>query len=192
MNSNAPPTNPLCQAEQSCLIVIDVQERLAKAIPGKVLGRLVRNVQILVQAAQTLSIPIIVSEQYPSGLGKTLPDIERLLPSDAVRVEKTCFSLARAEEAVKALEETRRKQCVIAGMEAHVCILQSAFELRAAGYQAFVAADATCSRLREGYENALSRLLCGGVPTVETESTLFEWLRDASHPQFKALQALVK
>ena len=173
----------LARAADSALVVIDIQERLAAAMPAR--EPVVRAAGILVEAAARLEVPVLVSEQYPKGLGHTVAELAGKLPAGAVRVEKTSFS------ACGALPLTR-PQAVLAGMEAHVCVLQTALELSAAGHEVFVVADAVCSRAAVNYSNALARMRDAGIVITNTESVVFEWLRDASHEQFRAISKLIR
>ena len=176
----------LLRAADSTLAIIDVQERLAAAMPAEARETVVRNCRILLAAAARLAVPVLVTEQYPKGLGATAAELAGAIPLGAARIEKTCFSCAGA------LDSSARQQVVLAGMEAHVCVLQSALELRAAGRDVFVVEDACCSRNPQNHRNAMDRLRAAGVVAVNTESVLFEWLRDARHEHFKALSALVR
>ena len=182
----------LCNADNSCLVIIDIQTRLTSAMPIKVLARLKRNINILLQGVDKLSIPVLTTEQYPKGLGPTEPEIVDLLPEHALKFEKTCFSCTGAEQFLQQLEKTGRKQVIIVGIEAHVCVLQTAIQLIDAGYQVFVAADGICSRHRENYEASLKRMSNANIVICNTESILFEWLRDANHEHFKELSRLVQ
>lgn len=182
----------LCQASDSCLLIIDVQTRLTAAMPAKVLDRLLRNATLLIKSAAMLSVPVLATHQYPRGLGPLEPQIAGVLPPDCRHFEKTSFSCTGAENFSPALQAQGRKQVVIAGIEAHVCVLQTALDLYEANYQVFVVADAISSRARENYENALQRLQQAGISICNTESVIFEWLRDARHEQFKEIAALVK
>ena len=182
----------LCNNRNSCLVLIDMQIKLTSAMPIKVLARLKRNISILLCAAKTLSIPVLSTEQYPKGLGSTEPEIVDLLPENALKFEKTCFSCTGAEEFMRQLEKTGCKQVILVGIEAHICVLQTAIQLIAEDYQVFVAADAICSRHRENYEASLERMSQANVVICNTESVLFEWLRDAKHEHFKELSRLVQ
>jgi nicotinamidase-related amidase len=173
----------LARAADSALVVIDIQERLAAAMPAR--DAVVRATGILLEAAARLDIPVLVTEQYPKGLGPTVAELTARLPERAVRVEKTCFS------GCSVLPLTRR-QAVLAGMEAHVCVLQTALELAAAGREVFVAQDAVCSRAEANCANALARLAAARVVVTNSESVIFEWLRDAAHEQFRALSKLIR
>ena len=180
-----------CDADSSVLVVVDIQTKLTGVMPVKVLARLQRYTGILIKSANILKIPVFVTEQYPKGLGKLEQDIAVLLANDARRYEKTSFSCAGAAGFEEDLSGTGRKQIVLVGMEAHVCVLQTAMDLQSLGYQIYVVAEAVCSRHRESYETALNRMRQAGVIIVNAESVLFEWLRDAKNPEFKAVQSLV-
>lgn len=184
--------NLLCSAENSCLLIIDIQLRLTAVMPGKVLERLKRNTSLLLKAANLLPVPVFATQQYPDGLGPMEDEIQAVLPKDYNHFDKTCFSCTDVEDFMKALAATGKRQVVIAGIEAHICVLQTAFALQSAGYDVFVVGDAVSSRQRENYENAIQRMQAAGVTICNTESVLFEWLRDAKHPHFKVLSALVK
>lgn len=182
----------LCEADSSALLVIDVQTHLTAIMPTKVLARLQRNMGLLLHAAKLLKIPVFATEQYPQGLGNLEEEIVNLLPEGSLRYEKTSFACTGADNFSADLKASGRKQVILAGMEAHVCVMQTAIELINDGYQVFVAADAICSRHRESYETALLRLHSSGVTVLDSESVLFEWMRDAKNEHFKALQTLLR
>jgi len=177
------PAPALLRAPDSALVIIDIQERLAAVMPER--DAVLRNTALLLEAASRLSVPVMLTEQYPKGLGPTVPDLAAKLPADATRIEKTAFSACGALPLA-------RPQVVLAGMEAHVCVLQTALELAAAGREVFVVADAVCSRTPANYANALDRLRASGIVLTNTESVVFEWLRDAAHEQFRALSKLIR
>lgn len=182
----------LCGASESTLVIVDTQTRLAAAMPDAARARVLNNSGVLLQAAALLDIPVLVTEQYPQGLGKTEPAVARHLPAHAKHFEKTCFSCCGAPGFMDALRAFARKQVVLAGMETHVCVLQTALELNDAGKRVFVAEDAVCSRAEAHHHNALARLRQAGVIVSNSESVLFEWLRDASHAHFKQVSALIR
>jgi nicotinamidase-related amidase len=183
----------LNRSDESVLVIVDVQVRLASAMPAEARDAVVRNCGNLLQAASLLSIPAIVTEQYPKGLGPTEPGIvDRDAARHVARIEKTCFSCAGAEAFRDALKNTARRQVVLAGMETHVCVLQTALDLLAEDFEVFVVEDAVSSRRPAHATNALYRLRQAGVVITNTESVLFEWLRDARHEHFRAISALVK
>ncbi|MGR8918717.1 MAG: isochorismatase family protein [Gammaproteobacteria bacterium] len=181
-----------CRADDAVLVVVDLQERLGAAMPGKVLNRVVRNAALLATACDHLDIPVLRSEQYPAGLGPTLEKVAAKLPAGAESFAKTAFSCVDADGFMAALARHGRGQVLLVGMEAHVCVLQTALDLHAAGQTVFVVEDAVCSRRLENYQNALERLRQAGIGIVSAESAVFEWVGDAAHPHFKALQALMR
>lgn len=184
---------PLCQAAFAQLLIIDAQERLAAAIPEDVRERTVSNINRLINSAKILEIPIISTEQYPQGLGHTIEAIREQLPESAAPTKKTCFSCCTAAGFERALtEQPKRKQVVLVGMEAHICIIQTASGLQRWGYQVFVAADAICSRHPEKATNALERMRHSGIQVSNTESVAFEWLSDSEHAQFREVSRLFK
>ncbi len=181
----------LSEVQQSRLLIIDEQARLLAAMPEKPRTQLLKNSAILLQAAQTLAVPVVRSEQYPRGLGNTDQAIEALLPADSLKIEKTVFSCGGVAEVAEISHQQVQPQWVLAGVETHVCVLQTALQLQAAGQQVFVVSDACCSRQKQHHKNALQRLSHAGVVISNTESVLFEWLRDARHPAFKELSKLI-
>jgi len=181
----------LCNVEDSCLIVIDIQTKLTAAIPEKVINRLRKNTDILLNAANQLGVPVITTAQYPKGLGAIEEFITGSLTESSKYLEKTNFSCLGADGFPEHLNQINRKQVILIGIEAHICVLQSALELIAAGYDVFVVTDAIASREYTSYESSLLRLNQAGGSLLITESVLFEWLRDATHPQFKSLSRLI-
>ena len=182
----------LCERDNSLLVIVDIQPRLTAAMPAKVLARLQRYTTLLLKAAGPLKIPVYVTEQYPQGLGRLEGEIDKLLPADARRYEKTVFSCTGADNFLDDLQASGRKQILLTGMETHVCILQTAIDLLHLDYQVIVVSEAVCSRHRESYETALQRMRQAGAVITSSESVLFEWLRDAKHEHFRTLQSLLK
>jgi nicotinamidase-related amidase len=181
--------SPLMAAGRSLLLVIDVQERLASAMHER--DEFVRNTAILVEAAGALNVPVIASEQYPRGLGRTLPELKDRIGDDDI-YEKVEFSCWRNEGLRVRIAHEGRDQIVIAGIESHVCVLQTALDLHRNGLGVFVVADAVSSRKAESKAIALPRLRAGGAQIVTAEMVVFEWLGSASSPSFKALSKLVR
>ena len=182
----------LSRASDSILVLVDVQTRLSAAMPEAARERVLRNSGILLQAAALLNIPLLVTEQYPTGLGHTEASLTALLPPHTPRIEKTCFSCCAASGFMEKLNASTRTQVILAGMETHVCILQTALELVSSGREVFVVEDAVCARTEERHQNALARLRHNGVVVTNTESVLFEWLRDATHKEFKNISRLIR
>jgi nicotinamidase-related amidase len=184
--------NNLCSAAQSQLLIIDIQERLAAAMETKDREGVLNNTSILLQAATLLEIPAVKTEQYPKGLGPTEKGLLDHMPADSNSIEKMSFSCCANDEFCASALEEERKQFIIAGMETHVCVLQTAFELQQRGYQPFVVADAVCSRTGRNRRIALQRMRQAGITITSTESVLFEWLRDATHPQFRTISKMLR
>ena len=174
------------------LVVLDLQQRLGDAMPGKVLNRVILNATLLARTAGLLEVPVLHTEQTPQTLGGTHPTIAAALPSATVSINKAAFSCCAVPGFAHALGVTARRQAVLVGMEAHVCILQSALDLAAQGLDVFVVEDAICSRRLENYQNALDRLRQADVQVVSAESVVFEWLGSASHPHYKTIQSLLR
>lgn len=174
---------------ESALIVVDVQERLVPAMDRP--EALVRNATILVEAAKLLGVPILVSEQYPKGLGNTVPALAEAL-GDAPRFEKLSFSCGGCESFMGALDDLGRSQVVVCGIEAHVCMVQTVFDLVRRGLTVHVPHDATSSRDPANMQVALGRMRQGGAVVTATESVCFEWLGAAGTDEFKAIARLVK
>lgn len=179
----------MIDAQNSSLLIVDVQEGLAPVMadPRQVL----RGCHILMRAAARLAVPVVISEQYPKGLGHTMGELLELAPADAV-VEKMHFSCATAPAVRQRLEDLGRNQVVLAGIEAHVCVLQSALGLKALGLNVFVVADATSSRTAANHQAAMARLAAAGVGIVTVEMAVFEWLHVAGTPEFKEVSQLIK
>jgi nicotinamidase-related amidase len=182
----------LLAADRSQLLLVDLQERLVPAMAGG--ADLVPRVRVLVEAAKRLNVPLTVSEQYPQGLGRVVPELGADLAGHP-RFEKIAFSCL-ADELLSGhlagLRKQGRHQLVIAGVEAHVCVLQSALEAADRGYDAFVVADAVSSRSERSVEIAMRRMERAGIALVTTEMVLFEWLGRAGSEDFKLLSRLVR
>jgi nicotinamidase-related amidase len=179
----------LLDARRSALLIVDMQERLLPAMDGG--EPALANAARLMEAAGRLGVPILVSEQYPKGLGPTVPALAALAPTGTV-AEKLHFSCAADPGWRGRFERLDRRQAVLAGVEAHVCVLQTALGLKAAGYEPAVVADATASRRPESKAMAFDRLRQNGVEVVTTEMVLFEWLGQAGTAEFKALSGLIR
>jgi len=183
----------LLARDKSQLLIVDVQEKLLPAIAGK--DRVVERCVRLVRAARLLGLPITLSEQYPQGLGPTVDPIREAYANSGFVVDKVEFSCLKNQPLRDRLHELRRQgrpQVVIGGIEAHVCVLQTAIDLEAQGFEAFVVADAVGSRAKASRKLAVDRLSKSGVDVVDSEMVLFEWLERAGTPAFKDLQALIK
>ena len=174
--------------ERAALLVVDIQERLAPAMPEAVLQQVIRNSTILIDAARRLGLPIVVSQQYPKGLGPTLPAIEQALAGAEKlhRFDKLEFSAAPGTPNVG------RDQWIVCGMEAHVCVYQTARGLVARGWQTHVVADAICSRTKANWKIGRKLIEHAGAIVTSTEVCVFDLLERAGSDDFKALSKLIK
>jgi len=174
----------LIRAKDSCLLLIDVQEKLISSIAHH--ERLVANCRWLLQIAQRLQIATLGSEQYTKGLGHTVAPLRELIP-DADWMEKVHFSCASDPTCVDRIQQLPQKQMVLIGIEAHVCVLQTAMELQSQGKEVFVVADAVSSRHELDLQIALRRMQAANIQIVTKEMVVFEWLHRAATPEFKEI-----
>lgn len=174
--------------EEAILLVIDIQDRLVPAM--KYGEQVIRNTNTIISFAKNLGVPIIVTEQYPKGLGKTVSDLSINL-EEALTYEKVTFSGCTSEVTL-ALKGLERKKVIITGMETHVCVFQTVRDLLASGYQVFVVGDAVCSRTKENYLNGLSLMSSMGAVVTNTETVFFDLIKEAGTPLFKELSKLIK
>ena len=179
----------MLKAPSSLLLIVDAQAGLARAVEAAALR--IHRTRLLLAAAHRLAIPVIVSEQYPEGLGHTDP---RLLPDlgDATVLPKRAFSCWREPILREAIEAAGRRQIVVCGMETHVCVQQTALDLVAAGFATHIAADAAGSRREEDRSLGLERLRRHGCDIVTSEMVVFEWLERGEGAAFKALIPHIK
>ena len=179
----------LLNIEDSVLFVIDVQDRLVSMLKNP--DEIAKNNVILSKAAKILNVPIVVSEQYPKGLGSTISEISEHLCSDCV-FEKVSFS-ALAEDNIKScLNNLNRKNIILTGIETHICVYQTALALLNEGYNVYVVKNATSSRKPKDYKTALGLMRDAGAKLTCVETVLFELLKTSKHPNFKEVQALIK
>lgn len=176
--------------ENDCLImVIDVQEKLVASVFDKTISAKVAK---LVNASKILNIPLILSEQYPKGLGATVAEVSENLPEKTYVCEKTSFSLLKEDGILEKIKSYGKKQVIICGIETHICVYQTAVELINEGFEAVVMTDGCSSRKECEYKLGLRSMECAGARTASLEIILFELLRGAKHPKFKEVQALIK
>jgi nicotinamidase-related amidase len=173
-------------ATDSALLIIDVQEKLLPAIRG--VPRLLLNLSFLLDAARAIGVPVLATEQYPRGLGPSHHSIVERLPAD--RPAKVVFSCGGVPEVIAGL--AGRPSVLLAGIEAHVCVLQTALDLLGRGFRVFVAADAVAARDDGDRDIALRRMEQAGAALTTAETAAFEWLGTAAAPAFKAVSALVQ
>lgn len=175
--------------DDSLLLLIDVQERLTPHINDyeKAVERMAR----VIKGAELLDLPVIVNEQYKKGLGDTVPELKPLL-TDYSHFEKVTFSGVDDADTFNAIQQHGKKHVVIVGIETHVCVMQTALDLLAAGYTPVIVCDAVGSRFDSDHQTALQRLNQAGAILTTSESLLFELCRSSKAPAFKAISALVK
>jgi nicotinamidase-related amidase len=178
--------------------------------------KILKNISILIESASILKIPVLFSEQYPKGLGKTIAELKVLKdsfdgfyhnnpnygfvsrknffnpdPAPALVVEKTTFSCGGSKKFIKILKSLNRSQIIITGIEAHVCVLQTAIDLKGMNYHSFVVEDAISSRVKKSKDIAKKRLGNNGCDLVSTEMIVFEWIKDSGDQNFKKISRLI-
>ena len=176
--------------EDSVVMIIDVQEKLLNAVFNK--ASLEKKATTLANTAKILGIPVIVTEQYPKGLGATVETLREVLPENTQYFEKTAFSALENNDVLEALKNSGKKQVVIFGIETHICVSQTTNVLIQEGFEVFVIRDACGSRSELEYLAGLERMKDNGAHVLTTEIALFEWLKGAKHPKFKEVQMLIK
>jgi nicotinamidase-related amidase len=189
MNNQRPlPSSPeLMSPGDTGLLVVDVQEKLLAAIPAG--RRIVWNIRRLIDGAKILGLPVAATQQYPQGLGATAPELaERFsaIPS------KLTFSCGGCPEIFDDFQNRGVRKILITGIEAHVCVLQTAIDLLSDGWSVFVAVDAVGSRFDIDYRTALKRMDSAGATLTTAEAALFEWCRVAGTPEFKQISRLAQ
>lgn len=175
--------------ENSVVIAIDIQEKLVNAVAKH---SPVEQACKIVQTAKILDIPVIVTEQYPQGLGATVFDFKECLGEDTSFFEKTAFSALFSDELKEKLANSNRKQVILFGIEAHICVYQTACDLIAQGYEVYIVKDASASRNKYEFKTGIELLKQIGAKITCTEIVLFELLKTSKNPNFKAIQALIK
>ncbi len=190
-NSEKKPTLPsspdLMRGEDSALLVVDAQVKLLEIIPHR--ARIVWNIRRLLDAADALQVPIAATEQYPERLSPTVPELRDRVGNAP---SKLCFSAGVCGEIFEQLREANRYRILVCGIETHVCILQTALDLVAAGFETYVAVDAVAARYELDHQTALRRMESSGIVLTTTETAMFEWCRTADRPEFKKISALAK
>ncbi len=172
------------------LLVVDVQERLATAMPQDALQRLEKNAAVLIRVARRLELPVVATEQYAKGLGPTVPALRELLPGPPM--EKMEFSCGASKPIARHILGTGRKQVIVAGMESHVCVFQTVRDLLRGGFSVFLVQDAVISRTDANRAVGLHLCERAGAVLTSTETVLFDLLGVAGTPEFKELAPLIK
>ena len=180
----------ILEVSRSSLLIIDMQEAFRASI--KHFERFALRIGVAAKGAGLLKVPVIVTEQYPKGLGHTAQEIKEALPDNIDIIEKTSFSSCGAASFFPRLQENETKQVLIAGIEAHTCVNQTVHDLLASGFQVHLLTDCITSRNSKDRKAAFSKMQLSGAITSSVEMALFELMRDAKHEQFKAIQGLIK
>jgi len=176
--------------ENAVLVVIDIQERLVPAMPQEVYLRLRDTVKMLVSVAGLLGVPVVTTEQYPKGIGHTVPEL-----ADACKntvIEKVSFGCCGEPDFLAALKDLGRSQVILTGMEAHVCVYQTVLGLLEDGYHVHLLRDAICSRSKADYLAGVDNAAQAGAVVTTAETVLFQMLQKSTHEQFRAVSKLVK
>jgi nicotinamidase-related amidase len=178
--------------DSAVLAIVDIQERLLGALAEDRRKEVVDRTLVAVDTALVLGVPVLVSEQYPRGLGPTAAPIRERLGESFVPIEKLAFSCGRSEEFRGALDRTGRREVILCGVEAHVCVLQTAIDLMREGFGVHVAADAVASRRDFDRDTALALMRQAGVTIGTTEMFAFQMLERADSAEFKAISKIVR
>jgi nicotinamidase-related amidase len=184
------PHKNTLQLEKSALVIVDMQEAFRQKIPD--FTDIAVRIAVMSRASKLLNLPILVTEQYPKGLGYTAEEIKAALPREVQIIEKTSFSSCGAQAFRKQLEHTTAKQLLVCGIETHICVNQTVHDLLVEEYQVHLLTDCVSSREKNNRVTALAKMQMSGAIPSSVELALFELMRDAGHEQFKAIQNLVK
>lgn len=174
----------------SLLMIIDFQEKLCAAMDGEILEKNAKNVSILLEAARDLGVPVIGTEQYPAGLGATLPGLKEKL--EDAPLEKMSFSCCADDAIMERIAASGKRSVIVTGMEAHICVLQTVLDLLAKGYAVHVVSDGVLSRKKSNWRTGLAVASSAGAVVTATEIVLFQLLKRAGTPEFKKLSKLVR
>ena len=180
----------ILELSRSALLIIDMQEAFRASV--KDFDKFAQRIVVAVKGAQLLNLPIIVTEQYPKGLGHTAQEIAEALPPDLEILEKTTFSSCGAQHFKEQLQQRDIKYVLVAGIEAHICVNQTVHDLLAADFKVHLLTDCITSRNKRDRKPAVAKMQASGAISSSVEMALFELMRDAKHEQFKAIQGLIK
>lgn len=182
--------DPHPKPENTVLAVIDIQERLAAAMPN--FAGLLGPIRRMIRAADALGVATIVTEQYPDGLGPTVPEVADCLPGTSARIEKTTFSCWGTPQFAESANRWSPRNVILVGMETHVCVEQTALDALTRGLRVFVPVDAVASRHDIDRETSLDRMMASGAVVTTVEAVVFALLRHSRHPAFRTISALFK
>jgi len=180
----------IINSQDSLLLVIDIQEKLFKVMEENIQGILKKNTEILMKTAKEFNIPVIITEQYRKGLGTTIPELANIC--SCPNLEKTFFNCMKDETIAKELKAAGKKNILIAGIESHICVLQTTLSLLNDGYNVIVACDAVASRRKSDWQAAMKVLEKAGAVIYPTETIAFMILEKSGTEQFKRLSSLFK
>jgi nicotinamidase-related amidase len=180
----------ILELSRSALLIIDMQEAFRANM--KRFNKFAKRIAIAARGANELGLPIIVTEQYPKGLGPTAAEIIEVLPNETEILVKTSFSSCGAEQFLDKLREKEIKQVIVAGIEAHICVNQTVYDLLANNFQVHLLTDCITSRKKSDRKMALQKMQSSGAILSSVEMAHFELMRDAKHEKFKAIQGLIK
>ena len=175
---------------RTALVILDMQEAFRQPISD--FAETAARIALIAHAAQLLDLPVLVTEQYPQGLGRTATELRAVLPSTLGPIEKTAFSACGSEEFVRRLDDSGRTQVLLCGLEAHICVNQTAHDLIARGLQVHLLLECITARAAHNRQVGFDRMQMGGAIPCTTETALFELIRDSKHNQFKTIQRLIK
>jgi nicotinamidase-related amidase len=184
------PHPSLLKPERTALAVVDFQEAFRKIIPE--FDQIGAAISKAVQGFRILDLPIVVTEQYPKGLGHTISEVTDALPTHFNFVEKTAFSSCGAGAFLQKLQATNTRQVLVCGIETHICVNQTAHDLLNEGFEVHLLTDAVGSRFEINKQAGLKKMFASGVIPSSVEMALFELMADSRHEKFKEIQALIK
>ena len=179
----------LLNKEDAVLLIIDIQERLAIVMKEK--DRVVKNTQHLIELAKMTAMPVVVTEQYPKGLGRTVPELRSVLPENAP-IEKISFDCCGQSGFLEELKAHSKKTVIVAGMETHICVLQTTLGLLRAGVNVHLVQDAVCSRIEENWRTGIEFMRDAGAVVTCTETVLFQLLKVAGTEEFKKISQRIR
>lgn len=192
MHDTRPPHPMSLSRQHTAAVIIDVQERLFPAMDADHREEVMRNIKVLTTASRRLRVPLFATEQYPKGLGHTLQEVADTLGPEVEPIEKVAFSCCAVGAFRSRLEATGARHVVLAGIEAHVCVLMSALDLLSEGYAVHVVADAVTSRTQANWRLAMAHLRQAGAVVTTTETVLFQLLGQADTEEFRELAKLIR
>lgn len=175
--------------EDSLVLIIDIQDKLVSALNKSII---VENAVKIATAAKILNIPVLLTEQYPKGLGNTVEPLKNAVAEDSEYIEKTYFNALLEEGLLEKIKSYNKKQIVILGIETHICVYQTALALLEQGFEVYVVKDACASRNKYEFKQGIDAMQVEGARISCVEMILFEWLKGAKNPNFKEVQALIK